>query len=99
MKFLEPGFAKETGIFTEEGKAAQPPREEGRGAHKRLGNTAHGTVPGRGLCGGGLGLECLSELGQGYAEPLEAGAKPLYTFLYHKWYVDEGRLPLTGREG
>jgi len=40
--------------------------------------------------GGGWAWSVYRSSDKGYAEPLEAGAKPLYTVLYHKWYVDEG---------
>jgi len=91
MKFLEPVFAKETGIFTEEGKAAQP--AAGKKEEEHISGWEYGLMGlslAAAFVGGGWAWSVYRSSDKGYAEPLEAGAKPLYTVLYHKWYVDEG---------
>jgi NADH-quinone oxidoreductase subunit L len=88
--FLEPVFAKEAHVLTEEGKGGQVAagvREE-----EHTSNTEY-VLMGLSLAAGFIGLgwawSIYRHADQGYTEPLASAAPPLYTALYNKWYVDE----------
>ncbi len=42
------------------------------------------------VVGGGLAYRYYARAGKDYPEPIATAAPPLYTVLYHKWFVDEG---------
>ena len=88
--FLEPVFAKEAHVLTEEGKGGQVAagvREE-----EHTSNTEY-VLMGLSLAAGFIGLgwawSIYRHADKGYTEPLASAAPPLYTALYNKWYVDE----------
>jgi NADH-quinone oxidoreductase subunit L len=89
-KFLEPVFAREATVLQEEGKAGQLAAGEKEAEHTS--GSEYGLMflsVAAGLVGWGMAWRAYRHADKGYAEPIEAGAKPLYTTLYHKWYVDE----------
>src|ERR1700741_45441 len=89
-KFLEPGFSREATVLTEEGKAGQVAAGEKEAEHTS--GTEYGLMflsVAAGIVGWGMAWAAYRHADKGYSEPIEAGAKPLYTLLYHKWYVDE----------
>ena len=88
--FLEPVFAKEAHVLTEEGKGGQVAagvREE-----KHTSSTEY-LLMGLSLSAGFIGLgwawSIYRHADKGYTEPLAVTVPPLYTTLYNKWYVDE----------
>ena len=88
--FLEPVFAKEAHVLTEEGKGGQVAagvREE-----EHTSNTEY-VLMGLSLAAGFIGLgwawSIYRHADKDYTEPLASAAPPLYTALYNKWYVDE----------
>ncbi len=90
MKFVEPVFATEAVVLSEEGKAAQV--AAGAKEEKHTSTTEYGLMflsVAAAVVGWGLAWTVYRQANKGYVEPLEAKAKPLYTTLYHKWYVDE----------
>ena len=90
MKFLEPVFAKEARVLTEEGKTGQVVAGEREEEHTS--GTEYGLMAlsvAAALVGLGMAWKFYRHTDKGYVEPLEANAKPLYTALYNKWYVDE----------
>src|SRR5579871_2780569 len=90
-KFLEPVFAREAVVLQEEGKAAQlaaGKKEE----EEHTSGTEYGLMflsVAAGLVGWGMAWKAYRQADKGYPEPIEVAAKPLYTTLYNKWYVDE----------
>jgi len=89
-KFLEPVFAREAVVLQEEGKAAQ--LAAGQKEEEHTSGTEYGLMflsVAAGLVGWGMAWRAYRHADKGYTEPIEVGAKPLYTTLYHKWYVDE----------
>jgi NADH-quinone oxidoreductase subunit L len=98
-KFLEPVFAREATVLREEGKAAQV--AAGKKEEEHTSGTEYGLMflsVAAGLVGWGMAWRGYRHADKGYAEPIEAKAKPLYTMLYNKWYVDEGYdYAFTGR--
>jgi NADH-quinone oxidoreductase subunit L len=89
-KFLEPVFAREATVLSEEGKAAQ--LAAGQKEEEHTSGTEYGLMflsVAAGVVGWGMAWAAYRHANKGYVEPIEAGAKPLYTLLYHKWYVDE----------
>jgi len=99
MKFVEPVFAREASVLQEQGKAAQLAAGEKEEQHTS--STEYLLMllsVGAAVVGGGMAWTFYRHADKGYAEPLEVSAKPLYTVLYNKWYVDEGYdYLLTGR--
>src|SRR6266403_1774755 len=90
-KFLEPVFAREATVLQEEGKAAQ--LAAGKKEEEHTSGTEYALMflsVAAGLVGWGMAWTFYRHADKGYAEPLGARAKPLYTVLYNKWYVDEG---------
>jgi len=91
MKFVEPVFVNEAHVFQEEGKAAL--LAAGAKEKEHTSSTEYGLMflsVAAAVVGGGLAFRSYARADKGYAEPIEATAKPLYTVLYNKWYVDEG---------
>src|SRR6201993_3628739 len=89
-KFLEPVFSQEANVWREEGKSTQLAAGEKEEEHSS--GTEYGLMflsVAAGLVGGGMAWTVYRHADKGYAEPLEVRAKPLYTALYNKWYVDE----------
>jgi len=89
-KFLAPVFSREGVVLEEEGKAGQVAAGEKEEEHTS--GTEYGLMflsVAAGLVGWGMAWTFYRHADKGYAEPLEAKAKPLYTTLYNKWYVDE----------
>jgi NADH-quinone oxidoreductase subunit L len=89
-KFLEPVFAREATVLTEEGKAAQLAAGEKEEEHTS--GTEYGLMVlsiGAGIVGWGMAWHFYRHADKGYTEPLAVTVPPLYTTLYHKWYVDE----------
>jgi NADH-quinone oxidoreductase subunit L len=89
-KFLDPVFAKEAHVLTEEGRGGQIVAGEHEEEHT---STAEFVLMGLSLGAGFIGLgwawSIYRHADKGYSEPLAAAAPPLYTTLYNKWYVDE----------
>jgi NADH-quinone oxidoreductase subunit L len=104
MKFVEPVFAREAQVLTEEGKAAQV----AAGEKEEAGSTGTERLfmvlsVGAALAGWGLAWRAYRHADKDYKEPIAEAAPPLYQVLYHKWYVDElydylftGRRKLNG---
>ena len=89
-KFLAPVFAEEAVVLQEGGKAGQLAAAEKEEEHTS--STEYGLMilsVGAGVVGWGLAWKFYRHANKGYTEPIEATAKPLYTTLYNKWYVDE----------
>ena len=99
MKFVEPVFAREASVLQEQGKAAQLAAGEKEEQHTSSTEYLLMLLSlGAAVVGGGMAWTFYRHADKGYAEPLEVSAKPLYTVLYNKWYVDEGYdYLLTGR--
>jgi NADH-quinone oxidoreductase subunit L len=88
--FLKPVFAKEAKVFQEEGKVGQLAAGEREEEHTS--GTEYGLMflsVAAGLVGWGMAWRAYRHADKGYPEPIEVAAKPLYTALYNKWYVDE----------
>jgi NADH-quinone oxidoreductase subunit L len=98
-KFLEPVFAREAAVLQEEGRGAQV--AAGRKEEEHTSGSEYGLMGlslALGIVGLGWSWSVYRNVDKGYAEPLEVKAKPLYTVLYNKWYVDEGYdYAFTGR--
>ncbi len=98
-KFLEPVFAREATVLEAEGKGTQV--AAGQREEEHTSGTEYGLMflsVAAGLVGWGMAWRAYRYANKGYAEPIEAAAKPLYTVLYNKWYVDEGYdYAFTGR--
>jgi len=89
-KFLEPVFAREATVLTEEGKAAQVAAGDKEEEHTS--GTEYGLMVlsiGAGIVGWGMAWRFYRHADKGYSEPLAVTVPPLYTTLYNKWYVDE----------
>jgi NADH-quinone oxidoreductase subunit L len=90
-KFLEPVFAREATVLQEEGKGGQV--AAGKREEEHTSGTEYVLMfmsVAAGLVGWGMAWTFYRHADKGYVEPLDAKAKPLYTVLYNKWYVDEG---------
>src|SRR5215469_20388 len=90
VKFLEPVFAKEAHVLSEEGKGGQVVAGEKEEGHTS--GTEYGLMflsVAAGLVGWGMAGTLYRHADKGYVEPIEATSRPLYTALYNKWYVDE----------
>ena len=88
--FLKPVFAKEAKVFQEEGKVGQLAAGEREEEHTS--GTEYGLMflsVAAGLVGWGMAWRAYRHADKGYPEPIEVAAKPIYTALYNKWYVDE----------
>jgi NADH-quinone oxidoreductase subunit L len=90
MRFLDPVFARETLVLQEEGKAAQvaageKEEERSTGTERLFMLLSVGAA----FAGWGFAWKFYRHAGKDYREPIEVAAPPLYSVLYHKWYVDE----------
>jgi NADH-quinone oxidoreductase subunit L len=89
-KFLEPVFATEAHVLTEQGKGGQIAAGEREEKHT---SGTEFVLMGLSLSAGFIGLgwawSIYRHADKGYLEPLATAVPPLYTTLYHKWYVDE----------
>jgi NADH-quinone oxidoreductase subunit L len=88
--FLSPVFARNTAVFQEEGKSAQVAAGEKEEEHTS--GTEYGLMflsVAAGLVGWGMAWKFYRHADKGYPEPIEVNAKPLYSALSNKWYVDE----------
>src|SRR3982074_2697652 len=90
-QFLEPGFAREAQVFTEEGKAAQlaagTKEEEHPSSTEYLLMFLSVAAAGGGFYMAG---PAYGKAERGYTEPIAAAAPPVYDTLLNKYYVDEG---------
>jgi len=90
MKFVEPVFANEAHVIQEEGKSAL--LAAGAKEKEPTSSTEYGLMflsVAAAVVGGGLAFRSYARADKGYAEPIEATAKPVYTVLYNKWFIDE----------
>jgi NADH-quinone oxidoreductase subunit L len=90
-RFLEPVFAREARLLVAEGRAGQV--AAGKREEEHTGGAEYGLMflsVAAGLVGWGMAWRAYRQADKGYTEPIEVAAKPLYTVLYNKWYVDEG---------
>jgi len=98
-RFLEPVFAREARLLVAEGRAGQV--AAGKREEEHTGGAEYGLMflsVAAGLVGWGMAWRAYRQADKGYTEPIEVAAKPLYTVLYNKWYVDEGYdYAITGR--
>jgi len=90
MKFVEPVFAREATVLTEEGRAAQlaagaRQEEKSTGTERLFMVLSVGAA----FLGWGLAWRFYRHAAREYKEPIAEAAPPLYQVLYHKWYVDE----------
>jgi len=89
-KFLDPVFAKETAVLSQEGRAGQMAAGEQEKEHTTgteyflmfLSVAAAAT-------GWGMAWKAYRHADTGYGEPIAAKTPGLYNLLYNKWYVDE----------
>ena len=90
MTFVEPVFAKEARVLQEEGKSAQLAAGAKEEQHTSpMEYWLMGLSVAAAVVGGGLAWKFYGQADKGYSEPIESAAKPLYTALHNKWYVDE----------
>jgi NADH-quinone oxidoreductase subunit L len=88
--FLEPVFAREAQVLTEEGKSAQLAAAEKEEEHTSLTEyLLMGLSVAAAFAGWGLASRAYKSAELGYAEPIEKAAPPLYKTLLNKYYVDE----------
>ncbi len=98
-KFLEPVFAREAGVFQEQGKAGQLAAGVKEEEH---------TTPAEywlmflsvaaGVVGWGMAWKAYRHADKDYTEPIAAKNPQIYQLLYNKWYVDEAYdYAFTGR--
>jgi NADH-quinone oxidoreductase subunit L len=98
-KFLDPVFARETVVLSEEGKpaqmaAGQKEKEHTSGTEYLLMLLSVAAA----FAGWGMAKKAYGQADKGYTEPISASAPPVYGLLYNKWYVDEGYdYAFTGR--
>jgi NADH-quinone oxidoreductase subunit L len=90
MKFVEPVFAHEGQVLSEEGKAAQL----AAGEKEQAGSTSTEHLfmvlsLGAAFAGWGLAWRAYRHADRDYKEPIAVAAPPIYQVLYRKWYVDE----------
>jgi NADH-quinone oxidoreductase subunit L len=90
-KFLEPVFAGEAQVLSEEGKAAQLAAGEKEEEH----NTGTewllmGLSVAAAVTGLALAWRYYRHADKGYTEPIAVAAPPVYDVLLNKYYVDEG---------
>ena len=90
MHFVEPVFAREAVVLEEEGKTAQLTAGAKEEAHTSPAEyLLMGLSVAAAFTGLGLAWRFYRHAGKDYREPIHVAAPPLYTVLYHKWYVDE----------
>jgi NADH-quinone oxidoreductase subunit L len=98
-QFLEPVFAREAQVFTEEGKAAQLAAGEKEEEHT---SPTEYLLMFLSVAAAGIGFymagRAYGNAEKGYTEPIAAAAPPVYDVLLNKYYVDEGYdYAFTGR--
>src|ERR1700731_1791228 len=89
-KFLEPVFAREAQVLTEQGRAAQVAAGEKEAEHTT--STEYLLMflsVAAGVVGWGMAWKAYRHADRGYVEPI-AAAPPVYNTLLNKYYVDEG---------
>src|SRR5882762_5059433 len=89
-KFLEPVFAREAQVLTEQGRAAQV--AAGEKEAERTTSIEYLLMflsVAAGVVGWGMAWKAYRHADRGYVEPI-AAAPPLYKWLLNKYYVDEG---------
>jgi NADH-quinone oxidoreductase subunit L len=89
-KFLEPVFAREAQVLTEQGRAAQVAAGEKEAEHTT--STEYFLMflsVAAGVVGWGMAWKAYRHADRGYVEPI-AAAPPVYNTLLNKYYVDEG---------
>src|SRR5713226_3048537 len=89
-KFLEPVFAREAGVFQEQGKAGQ--LAAGVKEEEHTTPTEYWLMflsVAAGVVGWGMAWKAYRHADRGYVEPI-AAAPPVYNTLLNKYYVDEG---------
>src|SRR5216683_2870675 len=89
-KFLEPVFAREAQVLTEQGRAAQVAAGEKETEHTT--STEYFLMflsVAAGVVGWGMAWKAYRHADRGYVEPI-AAAPPVYNTLLNKYYVDEG---------
>jgi NADH-quinone oxidoreductase subunit L len=89
-KFLEPVFAREAQVLTEQGRAAQVAAGEKEVEHTT--STEYLLMflsVAAGVVGWGMAWKAYRHADRGYVEPI-AAAPPVYNTLLNKYYVDEG---------
>jgi NADH-quinone oxidoreductase subunit L len=90
-KFLDPVFAKEAQVFTEEGKAGQ--LAAGAKESERTSPTEY-LLMFLSVAAAGVGYfmagRAYENADKGYAEPIAVAAPAVYSTLLNKYYVDEG---------
>jgi NADH-quinone oxidoreductase subunit L len=89
-KFLEPVFAREAQVLTEQGRAAQVAAGEKETEHTT--STEYLLMflsVAAGAVGWGMAWKAYRHADRGYVEPI-AAAPPVYRWLLNKYYVDEG---------
>jgi NADH-quinone oxidoreductase subunit L len=89
-KFLEPVFAREAQVLTEQGRAAQVAAGEKETEHTT--STEYLLMflsVAAGVVGWGMAWKAYRHADRGYVEPI-AAAPPVYNTLLNKYYVDEG---------
>jgi NADH-quinone oxidoreductase subunit L len=98
-KFLDPVFAREAPVLSDEGKAAQ--LAAGKKEEEHTSGSEYLLMflsVAAGVVGWGMAWKYYRDADKGYVEPIQATAPPLYNALYNKWYVDEGYdYAFTGR--
>src|SRR5215469_7710720 len=90
MKFVEPVFAREAQVLTEEGRAAQV----AAGVHEEEKSTGTERLfmvlsVGAAFLGWGLAWRSYRHADRDYKAPIAEATPTIYQVLYHKWYVDE----------
>ena len=87
--FLDPVFAREAQVLTEEGKSGQLAAGEKEEEHTSGAEfLLMGLSVAAALAGGFMAWRAYSKADKGYAEPI-AAAPPVYNTLMNKYYVDE----------
>jgi NADH-quinone oxidoreductase subunit L len=90
-KFLDPVFAREAQVFTEEGKARQLSAGEKEEEHT---SPTEYVLMFLSVGAAGLGYymarRSYAHADKGYTEPIAAVSPPVYNTLLNKYYVDEG---------
>jgi NADH-quinone oxidoreductase subunit L len=89
-RFLEPVFAREAQVLTEQGRAAQVAVGEKEAEHTTsIEYLLMFLSVAAGVVGWGMAWKAYRHADRGYVEPI-AAAPPVYNTLLNKYYVDEG---------
>jgi NADH-quinone oxidoreductase subunit L len=90
-RYLDPVFAREAQVLTEEGRAAQV--AAGEKEEEKTSPVEYGFMllsVGAAVVGWIAASRFYKNADKGYAEPISAAAPPVYNTLLNKYYVDEG---------